>query len=155
MEQGLSVKLEKYKTLDPFQRAQLFKQIRQKYNFSYNKLAKKINKSPSYVANSIRLLDLPIAIKDGLLGGLISEGHARTLVSVNNLKQVVNIYKEVLKSHASVRETEQLVRDFKKNKQPDLIKTKLKKLLEKFFKKKFKKINVQKTSKQIKITLQN
>jgi ParB family chromosome partitioning protein len=49
------------------------------------------------------------------MGGVISEGHARALASLNNPSDCIAVYKEVLKSHATVRETEELVREKKQN----------------------------------------
>lgn len=107
--------LSNYEKLNPLQRAGLFKRIKEDESLSYKELAKKIDKSASFVANSVRLLDLPIAIKDGLMGGVISEGHARALASLNNPSDCIAVYKEVLKSHATVRETEELAREKKQD----------------------------------------
>ncbi len=104
-----------YDKLNPLERARLFKRIKEDEGLSYKELAKKIDKSASFVANSVRLIDLPIAIKDGLMGGVISEGHARALASLNNPTDCISVYKEVLKSHATVRETEELVREKKQD----------------------------------------
>lgn len=104
-----------YEKLNPLERARLFKRIKEDEGLSYKELAKKIDKSASFIANSVRLLDLPIAIKDGLMGGVISEGHARALASLNNPSDCIAVYKEVLKSHATVRETEELAREKKQD----------------------------------------
>lgn len=147
--------LEEYSQLDPLARGKLFKEIKEDNDWSYNKIAEEIDKSPSYVANSVRLLDLPVAIKDGLLGKIISEGHARALASLDNQRDCVEVYKVVLKNHASVRETEQMVRDQKKKvlqKQKDQA-DKAKKALEKVFKQKFDKVKLTKTKDRIKISL--
>ena len=147
--------LQEYSQLDPLARAELFKKIKKDNGWSYNKIGEEINKSSSYIANSVRLLDLPIAIKDGLLGKLISEGHARALASLDDPRECVEVYKEVLKNHASVRETEQMVRDQKKKilkKQKDQA-DKAKQALEKVFKQKFEKVKLTKTKDRIKINL--
>ncbi len=147
--------LQDYSKLKPLARGKLFKEIKDEKDCSYSKIAEEIDKSTSYVANSVRLLDLPIAIKDGLLGKLITEGHARALASLNNQRDCVEVYKEVLKNHASVRETEQMVRDMRKeilDKQKEQS-DKAKKALEKIFKQKFKKIKLTKTKDRIKINL--
>jgi ParB family transcriptional regulator, chromosome partitioning protein len=102
--------LKNYENLNPLERGKLFKRIKEDENLSYKELADKISKSSSYVANSIRLLDLPVAIKDGLLGGVVSEGHARALASLENPQECISVYKDVLKNHSTVRETEDLVK---------------------------------------------
>lgn len=99
--------------LTPIERAQAFQQLIRDFNFTASDLAKKIGKSPAYISNSLRLLQLPDAIKDGLVGDQITEGHARALMGLKNEKAMVECYKMVLKQGASVRETEELVRRFK------------------------------------------
>ena len=104
------ISLENYQQLDPLSRGLLFRQVKEKERISYQEIARRIKRSPAYVVNSVRLLDLPEAIKDGLIGGLITEGHARALISIRDPKKSIEIYKEILKTHASVRKTEELVR---------------------------------------------
>lgn len=99
--------------LTPIERAQAFQQLMRDFNYSSGEVAEKISKSPSYVSNTLRLLSLPDAIKDGLVGKLISEGHARALAAIEDERVMVECYKMVLKKNASVRETEELARRFK------------------------------------------
>jgi len=72
-----------------------------------------MNKSIPYVVNTIRLLSLPDALKDGLLTGLISEGHARALAGIGNTRLIIEAYKQVLKENASVRRAEEIARKIK------------------------------------------
>src|SRR3989304_3090525 len=76
-------------------------------------IAKRIGKSPSYVSNSIKLLELPDALKDGLISGLISEGHARALSSIDEKGLMIDAYKTILKESGSVRRAEELARRMK------------------------------------------
>lgn len=99
--------------LSPIERAQAFQQLLRDFKFSHQQIADKIGKSIAYVSNSLRLLGLPDAIKDGLAGGLISEGHARALASIENERHMIECYKQILKEGASVRRAEELVRRFK------------------------------------------
>lgn len=99
--------------LNAIERAKGFQQLIREFDFSVNSLAGKIGKSSSYVSNSLRLLDLPDAITDGVIGGEISEGHARAIVGLDSEQAMINCYKQVLKEGASVRRTEQLVRQIK------------------------------------------
>ncbi len=105
--------LNNYEDLNPLERGQLFKRIKENQDLSYKEMGDMVGKSASYVANSVRLIDLPIAIKDGLMGGVISEGHARALASLDKPQDCISVYKEVLRNHSSVRDTEQLVREAK------------------------------------------
>ena len=103
----------KWQQLDPLSRGRLFLRWKEKRGWSFHQIARQIKKSPAFVVNSVRLLRLPEAIKDGLLGRLISEGHARALGALENPQECINAYKEVLKQQLSVRETEALVKEIK------------------------------------------
>ena len=67
-----------------------------------------------YVINILKLLTLPDALKDGLLSGLITEGHARALAGIGDPRLIVEAYKIVLKEKASVRRTEEIARRMRK-----------------------------------------
>jgi ParB family chromosome partitioning protein len=77
-------------------------------------VAKKISKSVPYVINCLRLLTLPDAIKDGLLSGLITEGHARALAGIADTRLMIEAYKMILKEKASVRRAEEIARRMRK-----------------------------------------
>jgi ParB family chromosome partitioning protein len=99
--------------LNAMERAQAFMQLIRNFGYAQSEIAKKISKSTSFVGNTIRLLNLPDAIKDGLIGGLISEGHARAIYSIGDEKIMVECYKQILKEGASVRRAEELSRHYK------------------------------------------
>jgi ParB family chromosome partitioning protein len=99
--------------LNAMERAQAFMQLTRNFGYSQKEIAKKVSKSDSYVANTIKLLRLPDAIKDGLIGGLISEGHARAINAIDDEKVMIECYKQVLKEGASVRRAEELARHYK------------------------------------------
>lgn len=99
--------------LNALERAQAFQQLQREFNFSINQIAEKVGKSVALISNAIRLLSLPDAIKDGLLGGLISEGHARALAGLESEKSMIECYKILLKEGASVRRAEELARRYK------------------------------------------
>jgi ParB-like chromosome segregation protein Spo0J len=85
------------------------------FNLSNIEIAKRIGKSPAYISNTLRLLDLPDALKDGLISGVISEGHARALSGIPDIQMMIEAYKIILKEGGSVRRAEELARRFKKN----------------------------------------
>lgn len=99
--------------LSPIERAQAFQQLARDFGFNHSQIAEKVGKSLSYVSNSLKLLTLPDAISDGLIGGLITEGHARAISGIENEKEMVECYKIILKENASVRRAEELARRFK------------------------------------------
>lgn len=99
--------------LNPLDRAKGFERLMTEFNLSSSEIAVRIGKSPAYVSNSLRLLTLPDALKDGLLSGLISEGHARALAAINDSGLMVEAYKIVLQKSGSVRMAEELARRMK------------------------------------------
>ena len=102
------------KDLNPIERAKAFLRLKDEFGFDNHQIAKKVSKSIPYVINCLKLLTLPDAIKDGLLSGLISEGHARALSSISDTRLMIEAYKIVLKEKASVRRTEDIARRMKK-----------------------------------------
>ncbi len=104
--------------LSPLERAQAFQQLMTQFRHTIADLSEKIGKSKSYVTNTIQLLDLPDAIKDGLVSGAITEGHARAIGSIKDEKQMVECFKTILKEGASVRRAEELARRYRES-QPE------------------------------------
>jgi len=105
--------------LNPIERAKAFERLERDFHLSPTDIATKIGKSPSYVSNSLRLLTLPDALKDGLLTGVITEGHARALAAIEDPRTMIEAYKIILKEAGSVRRAEELARYYKhKNHQP-------------------------------------
>ena len=99
--------------LNPIERAQAFVRLTREFNLPLSQLAERIGKSPAYISNTVKLLELPDAITDGLIAGKITEGHARALASIENEEAAVECYKLLLKEKASVRRAEELARRFK------------------------------------------
>ena len=99
--------------LNPIERAQAFVRLTREFNLPLSKLAERIGKSPAYISNTVKLLELPDAITDGLIAGKITEGHARALASIEHEAAAVECYKLLLKEKASVRRAEELARRFK------------------------------------------
>ena len=73
-----------------------------------------MGKSPAFVSNTLRMLELPDALKDGLISGVISEGHARALAAIPDTQTMIEAYKIILREGGSVRRAEELARRFKK-----------------------------------------
>jgi ParB family chromosome partitioning protein len=99
--------------LNPIERAQAFQRLIEEFGLPMSEIAKRIGKSESYCSNTIRLLALPDAIKDGLISGAISEGHARAIAGLGETKLMVDAYKTILAENASVRRAEDLARRMK------------------------------------------
>ena len=96
--------------LNPLERAQAYQRLMDEFGLGNSEIAERVSKSPSYISNTIRLLTLPDALKDALMSGATSEGHARALAALEDPHFIINAYKEVLKRNLSVRGTEDMVR---------------------------------------------
>lgn len=102
--------------LNPIERAQGFQRLLDEFNLSVTEIGERIGKSTAYVSNTLRLLSLPDAIKDGLISGDITEGHARAIAGLTDVKLMVDAYKTILSEGASVRRAEDLARRIKEAK---------------------------------------
>ena len=99
--------------LNPIERAQAFQRLIEEFGLQVSEISKRIGKSESYVSNTMRLMALPDAIKDGLISGAITEGHARAIAGLGEVKLMVDAYKTILAESASVRRAEDLARRLK------------------------------------------
>ncbi len=102
------------KDLNPVERAKAFLRLKEEFNLNNKQVAQKVSKSVPYVINTLKLLTLPDALKDGLLSGLISEGHARALSGIRDTRLMIEAYKIILREKASVRRAEELARRMRK-----------------------------------------
>ncbi|MBI4038762.1 ParB/RepB/Spo0J family partition protein [Candidatus Daviesbacteria bacterium] len=99
--------------LNPLERAQAYRKLMEEFGLTNSEISERVAKSPSYISNTIRLLTLPDALKDALMSGATSEGHARALSALEDPHLIISAYKDVLKRNLSVRGTEELVRRFR------------------------------------------
>lgn len=106
--------------LNPLDRAKGFERLQTEFSLSTSEIATRIGKSVAYVSNSLRLLTLPDALKDGLLSGLITEGHARALAAIDDSSLMVEAYKIILRESGSVRRAEELARRMKAKSNQDM-----------------------------------
>ncbi len=102
------------KDLNPIERAKSFQRLKDEFHLDTKEIALKIGKSVPYIINSLKLLELPDALKDGLLTNLITEGHARALSSIKDTRLTIEAYKIILQEQASVRRAEEIARRMKK-----------------------------------------
>jgi ParB family chromosome partitioning protein len=99
--------------LNALDRAKGFERLMNEFGLTTSEIAVRIGKSVAYVSNSLRLLSLPDALKDGLLSGLITEGHARALAAIDDPNLMIEAYKIILRESGSVRRAEELARRMK------------------------------------------
>jgi ParB family chromosome partitioning protein len=156
------------KDLNPIERAKAFLRLREEFNFDNNRIAKKVSKSVPYIINVLKLLTIPDALKDGLLSGLITEGHARALAGIGDTRLMIEAYKIVLKEKASVRRAEDIARRMRrkieegivpitKENLPQFLKSKLDNIgtdIESFFKDDTTKVKIVQTNVVTRVTFQ-
>ena len=100
---------------------------------SHNDLAGIFGKSRSAITNTLRMLNLPESIKREIINGSLTEGHARSLLSLESEDLIYKILKKIAVNNLNVRETEALVTKKKQKKAVDKIFTKfVKNLASKF-----------------------
>lgn len=95
--------------LSPIEEAQAYKQLMEEYGLKQEELARRVSKSRSAVANSLRLLKLDEKVQAMVLDGSLSEGHARALLSLEKKLQW-DMARQVAEKKLSVRETERMVK---------------------------------------------
>lgn len=97
--------------LNAVDRALAFKQLADQFNLSHAQVAQKVGRSREYVSNSIRLLALPENILEALKVGSVSEGHARTLLMLNDRPEEQQVvFQEAVLKKLSVRDVEKIAR---------------------------------------------
>jgi ParB family chromosome partitioning protein len=94
--------------LNPMEKAYTFKQLIDEFKITHDKLSKRIGKSRTAITNSIRLLSLPIEIQKLISEGKLSEGHARSLLGIEEEKRI-KVANLIVKSGLSVRDVEKMV----------------------------------------------
>ena len=104
--------------LNPIEEAQGYQKLIDDFNYNQEKLSKFIGKSRSYITNSLRLLSLPHEVLTLVEQGLLSAGHARTLVGLPNAKDLA---KKIVEKKLSVRQSEALVKLYRSKKNLKLV----------------------------------
>lgn len=110
--------------LNPIEEAMAFKRLINEYNLKQDELAERVSKSRTAVTNSMRLLKLSDPVQQMVIENLISSGHARALLSIEDQNTQERIAEKIMDEKLSVRETEKLVKKLttpKEKKQPEPI----------------------------------
>ena len=103
--------------LNPIEEAVAFKNLIDEYKMKQDDLAERVSKSRSAITNALRLLKLDDKVKAMLAEGLISTGHARALLSVEDKNKQQILATRIFDEKLSVRETEKLVKQILENKE--------------------------------------
>ncbi len=96
--------------LGPLETADAYRQLVEDFGLSHEEIADRVGKSRTTITNTLRLLKLPEDVKEALVSGKISEGHARVLLSLPSEEAQSAVLSSILKLSLNVRQTEELVR---------------------------------------------
>jgi ParB family chromosome partitioning protein len=96
--------------LGPLETSEAYRQLSEDFGLSHEEIAARVGKNRTTVTNSLRLLNLPDEVKQALVSGKVSEGHARAILSLSSSKAQVAVLNSILKLNLNVRQTEELVR---------------------------------------------
>jgi len=102
--------------LDSIEIAISYKRLIDEINLTQEELSSKISKDRTTITNYLRLLKLNPIIQSGIKDGFISMGHGRSIINIENKSDQIKVYETIISKNLSVRNTEELVKNYKKNK---------------------------------------
>jgi len=97
--------------LNPIEEAKAYDQLATKHRYTQEEISKKAGKSRPFIANALRLLDLPEEIKKMLEEGLLTPGHARALLALSSSARQLKAAEKIITNKLNVRQTENLVKN--------------------------------------------
>lgn len=98
--------------LNAIEEAEAYQNLAREFKMSHETIAQRVGKSRVAVTNTMRLLDASAAVKQALVDGRISEGHARALLALTTAKAQELLLNQIVNLDLSVRQTEALVRKY-------------------------------------------
>lgn len=96
--------------LTPIEEGEAYRTLMKKLNLTQEKLAEKIGKSRAYIANMLRLLQLPRVVQDAIESNEITVGHAKVLAGLKDQDLILKLAKIIKEEKISVRELEELMK---------------------------------------------
>lgn len=100
--------------LNPIEEAQAYKRLLEEFNLKQDEVAERVSKSRAAVTNSIRLLKLNDKVQQMVIDDMISTGHARALLAVEDEEEQYALAQKIFDEKLSVREIEKLVKNLHK-----------------------------------------
>lgn len=100
--------------LNPIEEAQAYKRLLTEFNLKQDEVAERVSKSRTAVTNSMRLLKLCDEVQQMVISDMISTGHARAILSVEDPKQQYELAQKIFDEKLSVRDVEKMVRNLGK-----------------------------------------
>lgn len=98
--------------LDPIEIALSYQRLIDEISLTQEQLSDRVGKKRSTIANYLRLLKLDPIIQTGMRDGFVSMGHGRALINIDDRKDQIKIYEKIISNSLSVRDTENLVRNY-------------------------------------------
>ena len=98
--------------LNPIEEAEAYQHLAKEFRMSHETIASRVGKSRVAVTNTMRLLDASAAVKQALVDGRITEGHARALLALSTAKAQEALLNQIINLDLSVRQTEVLTRKY-------------------------------------------
>lgn len=100
--------------LNPIEEAMAYKRLLKEFSLTQEEISKQVSKSRSSIANALRLLNLDDRIKGYLIEGVLSEGHGRAILGLENEDEQYIVAQKVIDENLNVRQTENLVKNYSK-----------------------------------------
>jgi ParB family transcriptional regulator, chromosome partitioning protein len=100
--------------LNPIEEALAYKRLLEEFNLTQEEVGLKVGKSRTSITNSMRLLNLDKRVQDYLIDGVISEGHGRALLGVDNKDAQYSLAQKIIDEGLNVRQTESIIRSLAK-----------------------------------------
>jgi ParB family chromosome partitioning protein len=95
--------------LNPLEEAAAYTQLLQDFNCTHDELAHKLGRSRPLISNTMRLLNLPASVQSRVASGVISAGHARALLGLENEAEIDRLAKRIVAEGLSVRAIEEII----------------------------------------------
>lgn len=99
--------------LNPIEEAMAYKKLLAEFHLKQDEVAERVSKSRTAVTNSMRLLKLSEKVQQMIIDDMISTGHARALLAIDDEETQINLATRIFDEKLSVRETEKIVKDLK------------------------------------------
>ena len=119
VESGLIENIQR-KNLNPIEEAMAYKKILEEFHLKQDEVAERVSKSRTAVTNSMRLLKLNEKVQQMIIDDMITTGHARALLAIDDQEQQYILANKIFDEKLSVRETEKLIKDIKNPKKPKI-----------------------------------
>lgn len=99
------------KDLNVIEEARAYKKLSEEFDLTQEEIARRVGRSRSAIANKVRLLNLPVEIQRALIEEKITEGHARSILALENPEKQRALFELILAQNLTVRQTEDKIRE--------------------------------------------